>query len=164
MIRISAVFIFVLFSTAALAEVVVYDGNNTYLGVLMSGDRPSVFNEKYGIFFTITHDGILSSSAIMFEKQNCEGKSYGWKDSFDSITYTQNDGHIYKNTGTASTVSVQSYKQESTSGVFVCQNMNITYTFAEYVIATDFPFSLPFKMPLSVKYSSRAAVIPLLSN
>jgi hypothetical protein len=150
----------------AKADILVYDNNNQYLGIMtnLDSDEIDLFIPSLSSIFTYEtsySDYCGDELQALFESNDCSGTPYA-DDPYPVIydfSPTPRGGGFYKTDYTG--------KKTFTPGShynFSCEcEVNTFYPSAEYYpwIQVQMPFTTPVAMPLRFKVHNKVVVIPL---
>ena len=151
-----------------LADVLVYDNNDQYLGIKedLAATHMSVFIPSIGATMNFHYwlEEICEYGNAVFESSDCSGPPYSDGPLPQIFDLSLTRGGYYKPT--------YSGKQTFTPGSYyddncVCQQNATLYPNAEYypLIQVQMPFTTPIALPIRFEYTSdsatKAVVIPL---
>jgi hypothetical protein len=154
------------------ADILVYDSQENYLGVLLGSPdtHMSVYNPAIDRFFVCTrHERSgktdIQASVVYFTGDDCRGTAYlGSSETLYGPFIVKNGrGQIYETVRTKRDVAVRSYIHESDGNCYVSFGA-IRFDSAVEVnrFETELPFETPFTLPFQFMYRRGAvAVIPL---
>ena len=150
----------------AKADILVYDNNNQYLGILLdlSSSNMEVFipsvEASMDFDFRPHEDEICEYGNAIFESSDCSGPPYSRGPLPRVFDLSLTRGGYYKPTYIGKqTFTPGSYYEDNC----VCEQNNSRYSNAEYypLIQVQIPFTMPIALPLRFEVRTKAVVIPL---
>ena len=138
----------------AKADILVYDNNNQYLGIVLelSGTHMSVFipSVEANMDFHYWLNEICEYGNAVFESSDCSGPPYSDGPLPQVFDLSPTRGAYYKPTYSGiKTFKPDSYYDDNCE----CQQNTLNYPDTEYypLIQVQLPFTMPIELPLSFK-------------